>query len=315
MDSHDYGFNEDDATYNSTAAAIGSKSLLATIVVIFTAVLFVLCLHIYARYFRGRGESFRRHRLAIIGEQDPQSVGLGKSIIEAIPVFVYRTENHHEALECAVCLSEFEENEKVRLLPKCHHTFHIDCTDMWFHTHSTCPLCRASAQPDTPADSVVVLIDDMAATSGTASETGQQVLLPTVSEGNASTSMEPDSDIDLCPSCRHNEVLPSPTYPTNMLFWQRVSSMSNSDQATTSTSGKTLEKITIDIPRRVGSFPSPRQFSSDGQQEFSPCGQSLKSPGIRLRSLKKLLSADKKAVPPSPDAGRNIHLEPEGPSS
>lgn len=262
MDSHDYGFNEDDATYNSTAAAIGSKSLLATIVVIFTAVLFVLCLHIYARYFRGRGESFRRHRLAIIGEQDPQSVGLGKSIIEAIPVFVYRTENHHEALECAVCLSEFEENEKVRLLPKCHHTFHIDCTDMWFHTHSTCPLCRASAQPEMPADSVVVVIADEEA----ASETDQQVSLPNDSEGNynASSSLEPGIDIDLCPSCRHAQVLSSPTYPINMLFWasqKRVSSMSNSafsDQGTSTAAGKTLDKMTIDVPRRVENFSFPK---------------------------------------------------------
>ncbi|KAJ7533737.1 hypothetical protein O6H91_13G061800 [Diphasiastrum complanatum] len=34
------------------------------------------------------------------------------------------------------------ENEKGRLLPKCNHRFHTGCIDMWFHTHSTCPLCR-----------------------------------------------------------------------------------------------------------------------------------------------------------------------------
>nr|GMC53892.1 RING-H2 finger protein ATL60-like [Ipomoea batatas] len=34
------------------------------------------------------------------------------------------------------------EGEKARLLPKCNHGFHVDCIDMWFHSHSTCPLCR-----------------------------------------------------------------------------------------------------------------------------------------------------------------------------
>lgn len=257
MDSHDHDFNEDDATYNSTAAAIGSKSLLAAIVVVFTGVLFVLCLHIYARYFRGRGESFRRHRLAFIGEQDTQSVGLGKSAIEALPVFVYRREDQKEGLECAVCLSEFEENEKVRLLPKCHHTFHIDCTDMWFHTHSTCPLCRTSALPEMPADSVVVVIADEEA----ASETDHQVSLANDSEGNynASSSLEPGIDIDLCPSCRDAQVLSSPIYPMKMLFWatqNRVSSMSNSaffDQGTS-----TAARKTIDVPRRVDNFFFPK---------------------------------------------------------
>jgi hypothetical protein len=43
---------------------------------------------------------------------------------------------------------------------------------------------------------------------------------------------------------------------------------------------------------------------------FSPNGQSLKSPSIRLRSFKRLLSKGKKVIPPSPDDGRrNIHIE------
>lgn len=47
-----------------------------------------------------------------------------------------------EVLECAVCLSRFEDADILRLLPKCKHAFHLDCVDTWLVSHSTCPLCR-----------------------------------------------------------------------------------------------------------------------------------------------------------------------------
>ena len=45
--------------------------------------------------------------------------------------------------ECAVCLSVYEEGEEVRKLPRCKHSFHALCIDMWLYSHSDCPLCRA----------------------------------------------------------------------------------------------------------------------------------------------------------------------------
>ncbi|KAI4317220.1 hypothetical protein L6164_025110 [Bauhinia variegata] len=50
--------------------------------------------------------------------------------------------------QCRVCLSEFEEGEKVRNL-KCKHTFHKDCLDKWLQQClATCPLCRNKVLPD-----------------------------------------------------------------------------------------------------------------------------------------------------------------------
>ncbi|CAN1345765.1 Putative RING-H2 finger protein ATL36 [Linum perenne] len=46
-------------------------------------------------------------------------------------------------LECAVCISEFEDAETLRLIPACSHVFHIDCIDSWLVSHVTCPVCRA----------------------------------------------------------------------------------------------------------------------------------------------------------------------------
>ncbi|KAE8687565.1 putative Charged multivesicular body protein 2a [Hibiscus syriacus] len=50
--------------------------------------------------------------------------------------------------ECPVCLSNFEDGDEVRQLPRCKHSFHALCIDMWLYSHSDCPLCRASVDPD-----------------------------------------------------------------------------------------------------------------------------------------------------------------------
>ncbi|WCJ39453.1 RING/U-box superfamily protein [Euphorbia peplus] len=44
--------------------------------------------------------------------------------------------------ECVVCLSVFEDEEYVRQLPICRHSFHALCIDKWLYSHSDCPICR-----------------------------------------------------------------------------------------------------------------------------------------------------------------------------
>ncbi|GMH13750.1 hypothetical protein Nepgr_015591 [Nepenthes gracilis] len=45
--------------------------------------------------------------------------------------------------ECVVCLSVFEDGEDVKQMPRCKHSFHAPCIDMWLYSHFDCPLCRA----------------------------------------------------------------------------------------------------------------------------------------------------------------------------
>jgi Ring finger domain len=52
-----------------------------------------------------------------------------------------------KVLECVICLRAIDEGEKVRILPKCKHTFHIECVDQWLGLCSMCPLCRAALTP------------------------------------------------------------------------------------------------------------------------------------------------------------------------
>ncbi|XP_060185508.1 RING-H2 finger protein ATL54-like [Lycium barbarum] len=77
------------------------------------------------------------------------TIGLPKSVIDLIPEFKYnKVENLVEGIDCSVCLTEFEEDEKLRLLPKCSHAFHVTCIDTWLSSHTNCPLCRAPIVSD-----------------------------------------------------------------------------------------------------------------------------------------------------------------------
>lgn len=82
------------------------------------------------------------HILRFIGFQ----CGLPRSVIDSFPVFIYSDVKNlkigRDSLECAVCISEFADNERLRFLPKCHHVFHPDCIDAWLASHTTCPVCR-----------------------------------------------------------------------------------------------------------------------------------------------------------------------------
>lgn len=76
--------------------------------------------------------------------------GVDQSFIDTLPVFLYKTIIGLKVnpFDCAVCLCEFEHEDKLRLLPKCSHAFHMECIDTWLLSHSTCPLCRANLLHD-----------------------------------------------------------------------------------------------------------------------------------------------------------------------
>ncbi|KAF3441891.1 hypothetical protein FNV43_RR15806 [Rhamnella rubrinervis] len=75
--------------------------------------------------------------------------GIDKTVIESLPFFRFSSlKGSREGLECAVCLSKFEDVEVLRLLPKCKHAFHINCIDHWLEKHSSCPLCRHRLSSD-----------------------------------------------------------------------------------------------------------------------------------------------------------------------
>ncbi|KZV50103.1 hypothetical protein F511_26832 [Dorcoceras hygrometricum] len=92
-----------------------------------------------------------------------QTVGLPQSLIDAIPVFDYRRGEKMigGSDHCPVCLSEFQENESLRLLPKCGHAFHVVCIDTWLGSHKNCPVCRSPVLMINNTDASVASSVDM----------------------------------------------------------------------------------------------------------------------------------------------------------
>jgi E3 ubiquitin-protein ligase ATL10/75/76/77/78 len=68
----------------------------------------------------------------------------GQESFQVLPTLVYssKLELTGSGSECTICLSEFKHGVHVRVLPVCHHGFHIRCIDKWLATRCTCPTCR-----------------------------------------------------------------------------------------------------------------------------------------------------------------------------
>ncbi|KAK2427464.1 hypothetical protein P8452_41854 [Trifolium repens] len=79
------------------------------------------------------------------------SESTSSSIVHLIPTHKYHKRNKADVVSdddgdtCAVCLGDFEEGEELKTMPECLHSFHVPCIDMWLHSHSSCPICRAIA--------------------------------------------------------------------------------------------------------------------------------------------------------------------------
>ncbi|KAJ4958503.1 hypothetical protein NE237_025614 [Protea cynaroides] len=183
------------------------------LIIIILAIIFFISglLHLLVRFLLKpprRDPVDSEHATALQGQLQQlfnlHDAGVDQSFIDALPVFVYKAIiGVKNPFDCAVCLCEFEADDKLRLLPKCSHAFHMECIDTWLLSHSTCPLCRGSLLPDLSSSNIcspIVLVlesrsessretiaDREAATQG--SNTGS------VTGAHLGSSGEDDSDV------------------------------------------------------------------------------------------------------------------------
>ncbi|XP_051119531.1 RING-H2 finger protein ATL3-like [Andrographis paniculata] len=265
---------------DGNAIELTGKIMVVAIIILLFVVVFVACLHLYARWVWHR----RRESGGITtgGRQERAAMsalrhGLNPSVLKAIPVVVFDPNQFKDGLECAVCLSEVSEGEKARFLPKCNHGFHVDCIDMWFHSHSTCPLCRNPvANESSGAEAEVTLEDILQAPAG-------------------ENSTE------------------APSFPTNVLFWGDETTVSTfspcveenhqggePSSASSSSSAAAVAASASNRPDGVVAIDIPMQSIEDEQKSPIP---------TRFRSLKRLLSGNRRVNPSSP---RNSDIEQGG---
>uniref|UniRef100_A0A0K0FMC3 RING-type domain-containing protein n=1 Tax=Strongyloides venezuelensis TaxID=75913 RepID=A0A0K0FMC3_STRVS len=93
----------------------------------------VLCVSLGIRLFRERRKLAKKR--------------LSKANLKKIPVKKYV--KNEEPDTCAICLEDFVEGEKLRVL-YCNHVYHCKCIDPWLtKNRKVCPICKRKVGPST----------------------------------------------------------------------------------------------------------------------------------------------------------------------
>jgi hypothetical protein len=74
-----------------------------------------------------------------------EKIGFTPAQIARLPSFQFVENGATEDRECSICLTQFESNEEVTLLP-CFCRFHSECIAPWLKCNKTCPRDRTRLQ-------------------------------------------------------------------------------------------------------------------------------------------------------------------------
>ncbi|KAI4372145.1 hypothetical protein MLD38_010417 [Melastoma candidum] len=144
-----------------TAHGCLSANDITIIIILLCALICSLTLHASVRLFL-RSSPVSRRLLP------PQTEVVSASVTDQLPsherrikpseseLVAYRSFGVLEARAgaecCAICLAEFEDGEKVRVLAKCEHEFHSDCVERWWLSSASCPTCRRACAVEDKAE-------------------------------------------------------------------------------------------------------------------------------------------------------------------
>ncbi|XP_052199811.1 RING-H2 finger protein ATL66-like [Diospyros lotus] len=128
---------------------ISGRTFFSVVVLFSIIILLITLLLIYARWVC----SFRRLPTGAAPPPPPQPQGLDAATISGLPIKLHHSSATTTSIgewECCICLGIFQDGEKVKVLPKCHHCYHSECVDKWLSSQSSCPLCRSSLRARSP---------------------------------------------------------------------------------------------------------------------------------------------------------------------
>ncbi|KAH0686973.1 hypothetical protein KY284_017526 [Solanum tuberosum] len=234
-----------------------SPAMAIIIVILIAALFFIAFFSIYIRN-RGATNGSIRQTFSMRRRTAAATRGLEDSVIETFPTFTYvEVKDHHigkGALECAVCLNEFEDDEMLRLIPKCDHVFHPECIDAWLKSHVTCPVCRADLTPK-PDEPVPVQTPDTNRELGQEQENLQQ-------NNEVSIQIEVDEDLmsqqeesSVRPEVKRNLSFNAVNRPPRSFSVKRPKMFSKFRSHSTGHSlvvpGENLDRYTLRLPEKV----------------------------------------------------------------
>ncbi|TVU04955.1 hypothetical protein EJB05_48100, partial [Eragrostis curvula] len=161
--------------------SVAIVGILATALLVLSYYLFLTRCNLLF-FWRSNHRDVTHHLHIVVQEQPPLRRGMEEADIRRIPTFRYQSGSNKDdkmvVQDCAVCLAEFRDDERLRQLPPCLHAFHIDCIDAWLQATANCPLCRATISgagrlpPQVPAgashDDIVINIFESSAADGEA---------------------------------------------------------------------------------------------------------------------------------------------------
>lgn len=129
-------------------------------------------------------------RIDLEMQEHHRIAGLEPVMVAAIPTMKFEREafGSMEDAQCTICLGEYQEKEVLRIMPKCGHSFHLSCIDLWLRKQSTCPVCRLS---------VIAAVNSPGISREVSLERSRQWLLPHSDQGSSQSQSQNRADLTM----------------------------------------------------------------------------------------------------------------------
>jgi len=134
--------------------------------------------------------------------QGESSASLGAATqeeVDALPIKIFdmKKMKENDPETCAVCIDDFKDGDKLRVLP-CRHEYHVECIDLWLTTRKKfCPICKRNISGDEDADENTPLLGRNSNNNNNSTYSTDESILSIDTESDALTEESHVIDIPL----------------------------------------------------------------------------------------------------------------------